>query len=69
MLITNLEDAEQIVKRNPMLEWDGWTIVHMRRNNAAWMQRNGVIRNGLWYQRTRIVPDRKGWNVPKKYIR
>lgn len=65
MLVTTLEQAETIVSRNKQLSWDGWNIVRMKPNRAAWMQRNGAFKDGQWFEKTTYAPSRDGWKIPE----
>ena len=64
MLVKTLEAAEEIVARYSYLEWDGWTIVRYKPDPAGFYAKNGVYRNGRWFQQFRYEPQRMGWELP-----
>lgn len=67
MLITNLKEAEQVVKSNRELRWDGWDIISSHFNPRAYSQKDGAWDGKKWVIRKRYSPDRNGWTIPDKY--
>jgi hypothetical protein len=69
MLVSSLEQMEQIVDNNKALSWDGWDVVQLTPSNSAWMQTNGAYISGKWYTRKRYAVSTNGWEIPNKFVR
>lgn len=67
--IGSLEKMEQIVKRNRMLSWDGWDVIHHKPSPTAWRSRSGVFVSGKWYIQKRFAITETGWNIPHYIMR
>lgn len=68
MLVTTLEQMENIVKNNKSLSWDGWSVISKYRSDKARTSKYGKLINGNWYITQKFVPERSGWNIPEKFI-
>ena len=69
MLVSSLEQMEQIVKRNKMLFWNGWDVVFSKPHPTAWTQRNAAFRKGVWYSQDTFEIGSDGWEIPQKLVR
>lgn len=67
MLVTNIEEAEQIVRRNKDLRWDGWNIVSWYKDPKGFFNKNGKFINNQWGIQYTYELSNKGWNLPNKY--
>ena len=67
--IISLDEMEQIVGRNKMLSWDGWTVLHTYPNPVGWRDAEGVQIKGRWFTQRRYVPAGDGWTIPNKLVR
>lgn len=68
MLVTSLTEMEQIVAYRPDLEWDGWDVVHYKKNNSAQFDISGAYKNGQWYKKTVYPVNEGGWNIPSYMV-
>lgn len=68
MLITSLDQMEQIVNDNHSLRWDGWTVVNYTKSPTAWTKSNGAFLNGKWYTTNRYEPNQAGWELPNRFV-
>lgn len=64
MLVTSLNEMEQIVSYRPDLEWDGWNVVHYKKNDAAQFTVDGAFKNGQWYKKNIFQITENGWSIP-----
>tara|TARA_R110000803_G_scaffold166778_3_gene230098 strand:- start:116 stop:334 length:219 start_codon:yes stop_codon:yes gene_type:complete len=64
MLVTNLEDMENIVRSNKDLSWDGWDVVKYKKNMLSQFNKSGSLRNGQWYSRSSFPLTESGWSIP-----
>jgi hypothetical protein len=55
---------EQIVAYRSDLEWDGWDVVHYKKNNSAQFKPNGAFKNGTWHTKTVYNLNEDGWVIP-----
>jgi hypothetical protein len=64
MLISDLEEMENIVSSNDNLAWNGWDVVSYTKNGNAMFSQNAEYRDGQWYK-TKVFPiTEDGWNIP-----
>lgn len=68
MVITSLDQMEQIVSNSKSLKWDGWTVVNYSKSPTAWTKTNGVFVDGTWYLANRYEPQANGWNIPDRLV-
>ncbi len=68
MMVTSLEQMEEIVKKNRELFWDGWTVVQSYPNKVGWRYPNGALVRNRWHVQKRFEPTEAGWNIPRKYL-
>lgn len=59
---------ETIVENNKSLSWDGWTVIELKKSNAAWATANAKFVEGSWMSCNRFEPTEDGWNIPSKLI-
>lgn len=64
MIVTSLNEMEQIVSYRPDLEWDGWDVVHYKKNDAAQFTTSGAFKNGQWYKKNVFHVTENGWSIP-----
>lgn len=69
MNITSLEQMENIVSNNKNLSWEGWNVVSLLPNNAAWRRTDGAIVKGKWYTKRVYEITETGWEIPGKLVR
>jgi hypothetical protein len=69
MVISSLEQMEQIVDNNKSLSWEGWDVIELTPSKAAWMQTNGAYIGDKWYTRKRYTVSANGWEIPNKFVR
>lgn len=63
MLISSLEQMEEIVESRDDLEWVGWDVVRYF-GNSSFLSKDAVFKDGRWIK-TKIYPiTEMGWNVP-----
>lgn len=67
--VRSLKSMESIVKRNKMLSWDGWDVLHHKPSVTAWRSKSGVLVDGKWYVQKRFTPTEAGWEIPQYMIR
>jgi hypothetical protein len=71
MIVSNLEEAQEIVENTKTLGWEGWDIVQLIEDDYAEYLPNGVYNKDTnkWYRRIsyELTPD--GWIIPDKVIR
>lgn len=68
MFITSLSEMERIVDSRPDLSWDGWDVVRYKKNNNAQFDKNGVFRNGQWYNKIVFPLKTHGWSLPERLV-
>lgn len=68
MVITSLDQMEEIVSNNKSLKWDGWTVVNYNKVPTAWTKPNGAFVNGSWYLTSRYEPTEAGWSIPDRFV-
>lgn len=70
MLISNLNEAENIVSKSPKLSWDGWNIIYCVQDDYAEYLSIGSFNplTRLWYRKTTYPCTHKGWNLPKLLV-
>ena len=69
MLVSSLEQMEQIVENNKALQWDGWDVIQLTPSQSGWMQTNGAYIGGKWYTVKRYTVSSNGWEIPNKLVR
>lgn len=68
MMINSFQKMEAIVKSNPDMEWDNWTVV-LYTNDDGYYTKNGVFRNEKWQTKyTFDMVDYGVWNIPDRYL-
>ncbi len=68
MLVTSLTEMEQIVAHRSDLEWNGWDVVHYKKNNSAQFDATGAYKNGQWYKKTVYTVNEDGWSIPNYMV-
>jgi hypothetical protein len=68
MKINSREDMDSIVKNNPNVEWDNWTIVVLT-DDDGYYTKNGVFKNGKWKTQYRFdMVDYGVWEIPDRFL-
>lgn len=70
MKISELNEAEKIVDKNPSLSWDGWDIVHIVQDDYAEFLHIGFFdkETNLWYKKFIFECGHDGWDIPDSVI-
>jgi hypothetical protein len=68
MLISSLEQMEDIVEKNDNLSWDGWTVLENRTKENGVMSKDGAYVNGKWIVQKRYEATTDGWEIPNKLV-
>lgn len=68
MIIKNLEQMEEIVRKNSSLSWDGWSVINRYKSDKARTSKYGVYFKGKWYMSQRFEPTRNGWDIPERLV-
>ena len=69
MQIKSLNQMEQIVSKNRVLSWEGWTVISSFPSDKARTSKNGALVNGVWSLQGRYEPNETGWDIPDKFVR
>ena len=64
MLVTTLEEMEQIVASRGDLEWDGWNVVKYTKSSNAMYATDGVFHRGMWMKKKVYPLTEDGWYLP-----
>lgn len=64
MLVTSLEEMEQIVRSREDLSWDGWDVVKHTYANNAMYAKDGSFINGKWMKKKVFPLTEDGWSIP-----
>lgn len=68
MKINNMEKMELIVKSNPHLKWDGWTVV-VELDQDGYYSQDGVFNQGKWVTHKRFELNGDGvWDIPDRFL-
>ena len=68
MIINGFDKMESIVKSNPNLKWDNWTVI-VTDNDDGYYTKDGVFLDGKWKKQYRFnMVDYGVWNIPDRYI-
>lgn len=70
MIVDSSLVADDIVKKNPRLSWDGWTIVYMTQDDYAEFLSVGFFNreDGKWYRRELFPLTEFGWELPDSVV-
>lgn len=68
MLISSLEQMEDIVEKNDSLSWDGWTVLENRTKENGVMSKDGAFVGGKWIVQKRYEATATGWEIPNKLV-
>lgn len=68
MLISSLEQMEDIVEKNDNLSWDGWTVLENRTKENGVMSKDGAYVGGKWIVQKRYEATTDGWEIPNKLV-
>lgn len=70
MKVTDLNQAEELVKINPHLSWDGWNIVLLKEDEYAEFLSSGYFDRNTekWYRRQVFPCKDNGWNIPDSVL-
>ena len=68
MKIDSLEKMEFIVKSNPHLKWDGWTVV-IQIDQDGYYSKEGSFNKGTWITEKRFDVNNSGvWEIPDRFL-
>ena len=67
MIITDLNQMENIVNSRNDLEWEGWNVIRYTKNDASFMSSDGAFRNGQWHKKQVYELTEMGWKVPNNF--
>jgi hypothetical protein len=68
MKIDSIDKMESIVKSNPDMEWDNWTVV-VYTDDDGYFTKNGVFRNNRWQTKYTFNMVEYGvWIIPDRYL-
>ena len=68
MKITNIEEMDRIVKSNPDMEWDNWTVI-VYTDDDGYFTKNGVFKDGRWRTKYKFnMIDYGVWIIPDRLI-
>lgn len=62
--ITDLSTMEEIVERNPFLQWDGWDVVSYSKKPTTFLNPKARKLDGVWRHTVRYPIESDGWTVP-----
>lgn len=70
MIISDQNDAEEIVNKNPNLSWDGWNIVHLIQDDYAEFLPIGFFNKSTkqWYRKKIYPCTEQGWDLPESVM-
>lgn len=68
MIVTDLEQMENIVSKNKNLYWDGWVVVNRYKSDKAKTSKYGIYFKNDWYMSKRFEPSRNGWDIPERLV-
>ena len=69
MKITSIDMMDQIIKSNPDMEWDNWTVI-VYTDDDVYYTKNGVFKDGRWRTKYRFnMLDYGIWNIPDRFIK
>lgn len=64
MLVTSLDEMEQIVASRGDLEWDGWNVVKYTKSSNAMYSTDGCFHRGMWMKKKVFPATQDGWYLP-----
>jgi hypothetical protein len=68
MKIDSLEKMELIVKSNPHLKWDGWTVI-VQIDQDGYYSKEGSFNKGTWITEKRFDVNNNGvWEIPDRFL-
>lgn len=70
MIVSNQNDAEEIVSKNSSLSWDGWDIIHLVKDDYAEYLHVGFFDKSTmqWYRKTIYQCIDQGWDLPESVM-
>jgi hypothetical protein len=68
MKIDSLQKMELIVKNNPHLKWDGWTVI-VQIDQDGYYSKEGSFNKGTWITEKRFDANNSGvWDIPDRFL-
>ena len=64
MIVTSLEQMEDIVSSRKDLCWNGWDVVKYTESSNALYSIDSEFRNGKWMKKKVFPITESGWNIP-----
>jgi hypothetical protein len=68
IVVSSLKVMEDIVERNPNLNWDGWDVEFSSKRRTNFMNSKAVFRNGRWKHVDRYSVGEDGWTIPEALV-
>jgi hypothetical protein len=65
MLVTDLQEMEDIVSQRSDLEWYGWDVAQYKKSGESMFHKDGIYKNNTWYKRKIFPITSQGWNIPE----
>jgi hypothetical protein len=69
MIISTLEKMELIVENNPNLQWNGWNVEYLEKDDSAMYKIEGAFVNGDWHIKKTFNLDNGVWDIPSSILR
>lgn len=69
MIKMTLQQAEEFVNNCPNAEWEGWDLLLLTEDPAAFSHKAGVFKGGKWYKRKVIAAKEGMYCVSDNYGR
>lgn len=69
MIISTLEKMELIVENNPNLQWNGWNVEYLEKDDSAMYKIEGAFVNGGWHTKKTFNLDNGVWDIPSSILR
>ena len=68
IVVSSLKIMEDIVDRDPNLDWDGWDVVSHSKRGTNFMNPKAVLRYGQWRRVDRYPVGEEGWIIPETLV-
>jgi hypothetical protein len=68
MRIKGIEKMESVIKNNPHLSWENWTVTALT-NDDGYHAKNGVFIDGSWKTKYSFEMIEYGvWEIPDRFL-
>lgn len=70
MLVSSMEEMNNIVDASQHLSWDGWSVVYLKQDDYAEFHVDGYFdkASGQWYRKSTYSCDENGWTIPDSVL-